>query len=345
MYYFKKYEKKKNKITVKNIIEIIIFIFIIYEVIGNRSSKIKSNTIKSDNIEEIIEIASENVVGISKNDISGNAIWGSGVVISKKGYILTNEHIAGEKNENCYVFFYYNKKIKAKVVWTDDQIDLAILKVNYEFEKCETIGNSENLKVGQKVYSIGNPVSISFSKSVTEGIISGLNRNLEFEENTQKMYLNNLIQTDATINSGSSGGALIDTNGDLIGINTIKISSAESMNFAIPIDIIRPILKNLEEEKEVKKINLGIWGYDKYSIVETDNNIDLQEGIYVSKVDSNSISELAGIKVGDIILNIDEEKIKSLIDFKVKLYERSYKNNILLKVKRAQKEYLIEIKL
>ena len=154
MYYFKKYEKKKNKITVKNIIEIFIFIFIIYEVIGNRSSKIKSNTIKSDNIEEIIEIASENVVGISKNDISGNAIWGSGVVISKKGYILTNEHIAGEKNENCYVFLNYNKKIKAKVVWTDDQIDLAILKVNYEFEKCETIGNSENLKVGKKVYSI-----------------------------------------------------------------------------------------------------------------------------------------------------------------------------------------------
>ena len=180
---------------------------------------------------------------------------------------------------------------------------------------------------------------------MTEGIIIGLNRNLEFEENTQKMYLNNLIQTDATINSGSSGGALIDTNGNLIGINTIKISSAESMNFAIPIDIIRPILKNVEEEKEVKKINLGIWGYDKYSIVETDNNIDLQEGIYVSKVDSNSISELAGIKVGDIILNIDEEKIKSLMDFKVKLYERSYKNNILLKVKRAQKEYLIEIKL
>ena len=345
MTYFKEYKKSKNKIKVRHIFEIIIFIFAIYVIFGNRNSKTESNIIENNNIEEIIQNSSENIIGISKNSVDGNSIWGTGIIISKKGYILTNEHIVGEKNENCYVFLDYNKKIKAKVVWSDNQIDLAIIKVNCEFNKCAIIGNSENLKIGQKVYSIGNPVSISFSKSVSEGIIGGLNRNLKFEENGQKMYLNNLIQTDATINSGSSGGALIDINGNLIGVNTIKMSSAESMNFAVPIDIVVPILKMLEENKEIKTINLGIWAYDKYSIAEANSNINLQNGIYVSKVDSNSIAELAGIKAGDIITNIDNETIESLMNFKVKIYEKNLKESILLKVKRAQKEFLIEVKL
>ena len=344
MNYLKKYKKKESKIKVRYIFEIIVAIFIIYIIWVNIDSKTESNVTEQINIEEIIQNTSENVVGILKNDISGNTIWGSGVVVSKKGYILTNEHIVGGKNENCYVYVDNNKKIKAKVIWSDNQIDLAILKVKHEFEKCEVLGNSKNLRLGQKVYSIGNPVSISFSRSVTEGIIGGLNRSLEFEENGQKMYLNNLIQTDATINSGSSGGALIDINGNLIGINTIKISSVESMNFAVPIDIVIPILKILEKENKIEEVQLGIWGYDKYSIAEIDSNANLKEGIYVTNVEQNSISELAGIKSGDIILSIEEEKVGTLMDFKVKIYEKMYKKSIILKIKRAQKEYLIEVK-
>ena len=149
MNYLKKYKKKESKIKVRYIFEIIVAIFIIYIIWVNIDSKTESNVTEQINIEEIIQNTSENVVGILKNDISGNTIWGSGVVVSKKGYILTNEHIVGEKNENCYVYVDNNKKIKAKVIWSDNQIDLAILKVKHEFEKCEVLGNSQNLRLGQ----------------------------------------------------------------------------------------------------------------------------------------------------------------------------------------------------
>ena len=116
------------------------------------------------------------------------------------------------------------------------------------------------------------------------------------------------------------------------------------MNFAVPIDIVIPILKILEKENKIEEVQLGIWGYDKYSIAEIDSNANLKEGIYVTNVEQNSISELAGIKSGDIILSIEEEKVGTLMDFKVKIYEKMYKKSIILKIKRAQKEYLIEVK-
>lgn len=209
MSYFKKCAKKKNKIKITNIFLFIIIGFFVFEIFQNSTwNKTESDTKSEDiGIEDCIEKVSYNIVGISKNNIQDeNTKWGSGVIASKKGYIVTNEHIAGNKNENCDVIFE-DKKLKGKVVWCDSQIDLAIIKVNYEFEECIKFGESENIKVGECVYAIGNPLGNNFKKSVTSGIISGLNRNLEFEENGKKMYLNNLIQTDATINSGSSGGA------------------------------------------------------------------------------------------------------------------------------------------
>ena len=170
-----------------------------------------------------------------------------------------------------------------------------------------------------------------------------MNRNLEFEENGEKMYLNNLIQTDATINSGSSGGALINKQGELIGINTIKIFSAESMNFAMPSNIIKTIIKKLESDENINNIKLGVWIYDKHSIKESEYNIDLNTGIYVATVDKNSVGEINGIKPGDIIFSIDGNKVDNILDFKQKLYEESSKKEIILELKRDKKMYLIKI--
>lgn len=345
MSYFKKCAKKKNKIKITNIFLFIIIGFFVFEIFQNSTwNKTESDTKSEDNgIEDCIEKVSYNIVGISKNNIQDeNTKWGSGVIASKKGYIVTNEHIAGNENENCDVIFE-DKKLKGKVVWCDSQIDLAIIKVNYEFEECIKFGESENTKVGECVYAIGNPLGNNFKKSVTSGIISGLNRNLEFKENGKKMYLNNLIQTDATINSGSSGGALINKQGELIGINTIKIFSAESMNFAMPSNIIKTIIKKLENDENITNIKLGVWIYDKHSIKESEYNIDLNTGVYVATVDKNSIGEISGIKPGDIILSIDGKQVDNVLDFKQKLYEESSKKEIVLEVKRDNKVHLIKI--
>lgn len=345
MSYFKKYAKRKSKIKITNIFLLIIIVFLVFEIFQNSTwNRTEGDTKNKDNeIEDCIEKVSYNIVGISKNNLQDeNTKWGSGVIASKKGYIVTNEHIVGNENENCSVIFE-DKKLKGKVVWCDSQIDLAIIKVNYEFEECIKFEESESVKVGECVYAIGNPLGNNFKKSVTSGIISGLNRNLEFEENGEKMYLNNLIQTDATINSGSSGGALINKQGELIGINTIKIFSAESMNFAMPSNIIKTIIKKLESDENINNIKLGVWIYDKYSIKESEYNIDLNAGIYVANVDKNSVGEINGIKPGDIIFSIDGNKVDSILDFKQKLYEESSKKEIILELKRDKKMYLIKI--
>ena len=137
--------------------------------------------------------------------------------------------------------------------------------------------------------------------------------------------------------------ALINKQGELVGINTIKIFSAESMNFAMPSNIIKTITKKLENNENINNIKLGVWIYDKHSIKESEYNIDLNTGVYVATVDNNSIGEISGIKPGDIILSIDGKQVDNVLDFKQKLYEESSKKEIILEVKRDNKVHLIKI--
>lgn len=137
--------------------------------------------------------------------------------------------------------------------------------------------------------------------------------------------------------------ALINKQGELVGINTIKIFSAESMNFAMPSNIIKTITKKLENNENINNTKLGVWIYDKHSIKESEYNIDLNTGVYVATVDNNSIGEISGIKPGDIILSIDKKQVDNVLDFKQKLYEESSKKEIILEVKRDNKVHLIKI--
>lgn len=136
---------------------------------------------------------------------------------------------------------------------------------------------------------------------------------------------------------------LINKQGELVGINTIKIFSAESMNFAMPSNIIKTITKKLENNENINNTKLGVWIYDKHSIKESEYNIDLNTGVYVATVDNNSIGEISGIKPGDIILSIDKKQVDNVLDFKQKLYEESSKKEIILEVKRDNKVHLIKI--
>lgn len=347
MNYFRSYKKKKKKSGFFKVLVCLIIVYVIYEILN-------INAIKGDDlnenmkIETIIENASNNIVGISKEYESAEgtkSIWGSGVVVSKNGYILTNEHISGSIGDIVYVVTDYNKSSKASVVWSNSELDLAIVKADCNFENCAVLGDSSQLKIAQTVYTIGNPISMSFQKSVSSGIISGLNRNLEFEENGKKFYLNNLIQTDAVINPGNSGGALINEKGELIGINTIKISSAELMGFAVPINIVKSVIERFEKEGLFKEATLNIWCYDKYSINEVNASVNVSEGVYVAQIQSNSNAEKAGLKVGDIILSIDTNQINNIVELKSYLYTKNPSDNVILNVKRDKSTFLINTKL
>ena len=168
----------------------------------------------------------ESVVWISKLKDNGSSIFstsnetslglGTGVIVSENGYILSNEHVTGGKFSTCYVTLGNSKKYDGTVVWSDSDLDLSITKINEENLQHITLGNSNNIRIGETVYAIGNPIGFEFRRTVTSGIISSKNRTIKLEENNQVSYMSDLIQTDATINPGNSGGPLIYPNGEVI---------------------------------------------------------------------------------------------------------------------------------
>lgn len=336
--YIKGYKRRNYRNIVYWLVLIILLGFIIVNIFSVK--------LKSDNEDQVvdekvlIESASNNIVGVSSNNVT----WGSGVIVSKEGYVLTNEHVS-KSDGDCYVILNYNEKVRSNIVWSNSALDLAILKVNRKFNECAIFGESDELTLGERVFAIGNPVGMDFQKSVSCGIVSGLNRNLEFEENGTTFYLNNLIQTDATINPGNSGGALINDMGQIVGINTIKITSAEGMGFAVPINIVKPIIDKLENTGKFVEPSIGVWGYDKYSIGKLNIGISLQRGIYIGQVDVNGASERSGVKVGDIILKIDEKELNTISDLRRYIYEKNPGDYVKLRIKRDNSEHDINVKL
>lgn len=345
----KSYKKAKNN-NHKFISFSLVFIGIVVTFVGvfYSNKTISEDIDKNINIEGIIENTSSFVVGISKDNISfgdNNSIWGSGIIVSKSGLILTNAHVCGEKNSICNVVFDYEKSYEGRVVWSNESWDLAIIKIDVKLNNCIGFNENNEIKLGQEVYSIGNPINISFQKTVSKGIVSGINRNLEFEENSEKYYMNNLIQTDAAINRGSSGGALVDINGNLIGINTIKISNAELMSFAIPIDVVIPVIKKLEQNLNFEEAKLRVWCYDKYNIYESNSSKKIDSGVLVAKIENDSNAERAGLRVGDVINYIDTNEINSILDFKKILLSKNVGENIILKIKRDNRDFILNVEL
>lgn len=178
--------------------------------------------VKEENqtISDMIERVSSCVVGISKLKNNGNSIFlkdgttklglGTGIILSEDGYILTNEHVSGAKFSSCYVTVENGNTYTANVVWSDTDLDLSIIKINAKGLPFVTLGDSDQIKVGEKVYAIGNPIGFEFQRTVTSGIISAINRTIKIEEEEKSSYMEDLIQTDATINPGNSGGPLLN---------------------------------------------------------------------------------------------------------------------------------------
>lgn len=309
----------------------------------------------SSGLDEIIENITECTVGVSKIKDIGSTIFleksaeslnlGSGIIISSEGYILTNQHVAGEKYSTCYITLKNGVTCNGIVVWSSADLDLAIIKINMKELPNAILGNSDDVRIGTNVYAVGNPVGYELQRTVTSGIISGTNRTIKVEDEDKKSYLEGLIQTDATINQGNSGGPLINSNGEVIGITTLKIDDADGIGFAIPINIVKPILKKLLDTGEFNEPYLGISGYDKDAIPYLSSNINFEKGIYVEEVDELGPLKNSKLKKGDIIEKIDDIEIDSMNKLKEYIYSKNIGDEVMLTVKNNNKTWKITSKL
>ena len=323
------------------------------------NNEIPINNVESDNInekeeiEDMIEKCTKSIVGISKIKQNDSAVFvedseiklglGSGVIISENGYILTNAHVVGNKFSSCFVTLENGRNYNANVVWVDDNIDLAIIKILAYGLDVITLGNSDEIRLAEDVYAIGNPIGFEFQRTVTKGIISGKDRTIKIESEIDNQYMEDLIQTDATINEGNSGGALINSNGELIGINTVKLSDADGIGFAVPINIVKPIIDKLLKDKMFEEAYLGISGYDKEVIPYLNSNLDIDTGIYVAKINIDGPLFTANIREGDIILAIDNVEINKINELKKIIYSKNPGDKVNLRVKRDATEFEIEV--
>lgn len=232
---------------------------------------------------------------------------GSGIVITADGYIATNYHVI-EGATKIKVSLNNGDEYEAKVMGGDAQTDIAIIKIDAKDLTYATLGNSSELRVGEKAIAIGNPLGQEFAGTVTQGVISALNRSVTFEDKTLT-----LIQTDAAINPGNSGGALVNSYGEVIGINTAKISSSEleGLGFAIPIDEAKPIIEDLIKYGYVKgRPFIGVSGR---SVTERDAKAyNMVVGVYVVSVSEYSPAEKSGIMIGDIITEVNGTKVTTV---------------------------------
>lgn len=254
---------------------------------------------------------------------------GSGIIISEDGYILTNNHIVNSSSNSSYyevgkankvTVYLYNDETAydAEIIGTDEQTDLAVIKIDKTGLQAAELGDSDSVQVGEFSMAIGNPLGMQ--SSVTAGMISAVNR--EVTDSDGKTYT--LIQTDAAINSGNSGGALVNSKGQVIGVNTLKLSGTgiEGMGFAIPINSTKDIYEQLIQYNKVKRPYIGITGRDLDEALAKANN--LVAGVYVQAVEDFTAAQKADIRNGDVIIEADGQKITTMDE----LNEIKNKHNI-----------------
>ena len=370
--------KKKNKIKKMIKLTIIIAItFIILVFLYNTYSNIEINeptyqtervisTTNEQTVDNVIENSEKistmlekvmgSVVGISKLKNNGNSIFsssnedalgiGTGIIVSEDGYILSNEHVTGSKFSTCYITLENGKKQEGKVVWSDTDLDLSLTKIDAKNLTTITLGNSSKIKVGESVYAIGNPIGFEFRRTVTSGIISAKNRSIKLEENNNVSYMSDLIQTDATINPGNSGGPLITPSGEVIGINTVKISSAEGIGFAIPVNVVKGVIESFINTGKFEQPTLGIYVYDKNVIPYLDTNIiTFTKGVYVAQINKNGPAYDTELKEGDIINTIDNKEINTMNDLREYIYTKNVGDIVELNITRGKINKVIKITL
>lgn len=309
---------------------------------------------KSQTVADMLEKVTESVVGISRLTSAGGSILnnisseelglGTGIIVSSNGYILSNSHVTGEKYSTCYVTID-EKTYKGTVAWSDSNLDLSIVKVQANNLSYVEFDDSAGLRVGEQVYAIGNPIGYEFRRTVTSGIISALNRTIKIDDIENSSYISDLIQTDATINPGNSGGPLVNSEGKVIGINTVKITSAEGIGFAIPINVIKPVVESFKQKGSFEEATLGIYAYDG-DVAEYLNLKDkTSKGVYVSQIINNGPAYYSDLKEGDLIISIDGKSLNTINDLREYIYSKVPGDVVKLNIVRGDKSKEVGVNL
>ncbi len=316
-----------------------------------------------------IEKVSKNVVNIASVRMVTDELLrifpiegvGSGIAIDNQGHILTNYHVV-DHARRLKVTLYDGRTFNAKVIGTDKLTDLAVLKIEHDSNNSSNnnnnnnnnnpdnkaidsipsaeLGDSDNLKVGQIVIAVGNPFGLTGGPTVTSGIISSLNRNIEFEDGVLE-----LVQTDAAINPGNSGGPLVNTNGEVIAINTAKIPYAHGIGFAVPVNTAKTILQQLIKNGKVTRPWLGITTIKITSRIARYYRLPTNEGALVVKVEEYSPASDSGIRPGDIIEEIDEKRIEEITELSSRIKHKNVNEQTLLSVNRYGRRFTISVTL
>ncbi len=335
------------------------------------TNKVKEGIYITD-VSDVVEEVMPSIVSITSKTLVKSGMFGpsffnqeqysegagSGIIVSKNDtelLILTNNHVIEEAKE-LSVQFVNEKSVDATVKGTSERKDVAVISVKLsdldsatiESIKIATLGDSNNLKVGNGIIAIGN--ALGYGQSVTTGVVSALNREVTIDNITTKM-----IQIDAAINGGNSGGALLNSSGEVVGINSAKYSSSgmsssasiEGMGFAIPITDVRELITSLMNGEEDKSdATMGVEGY---MITEENNNYNMPTGFYISKIVKDSGADKAGLEIGNIITEIEGKKVKSFNDLTDVIYNKKKGETVKIKVsytnKREYKEKEIEVTL
>ncbi len=265
---------------------------------------------------------------------------GSGVIISTDGYIVTNNHVV-DKSDELTVTLNDKREFKARLIGQDAATDLALIKIDGKDLPTLPIGNSNDLKVGEWVLAVGNPMNLS--STVTAGIISAKARNLGMSGGVESF-----IQTDAAINQGNSGGALVNTRGELVGINAAILSSTGSYTgygFAIPTTIMQKVVSDLKEYGIVQRAILGITGGDNNSEISKKEDYGIINGVYIAEVVEGGAAEEAGLQKNDVITAINDKKINSMSELQEIIAQLKPGSKVKVTYYRQKKQHTLELTL
>lgn len=301
-------------------------------------------------ISQVVKKVIPSVVGISTLHTTRSTVWddtqviegvGSGVIVHPTGYILTNDHVAGGNPTHITVILKNGDELEGRTLWSDPTLDLAIVKVDAENLPAATLGDSDQLEVGETAIAIGTPLGLQFQHTVTAGIISALNRTVQVPTERGQNFMEDLIQTDASINPGNSGGPLVNMRGEVVGINTIKVTSAEGIGFAIPINVAKPVIEHFIKEGSFVTPYIGVVGFDKEMARYFKQDENIQEGVYVVDIDERGPAYRAGVRVEDIITKVGDKKVTKMLDLRSAVYSYKVGDRVSIEIIRRGKRRIV----
>ncbi|XHH08526.1 MAG: S1C family serine protease [Candidatus Bathyarchaeia archaeon] len=296
---------------------------------------------------DIIENVSKSVVNISTVKLVHNIFYqavpvggmGSGTIIdAKQGLILTNNHVVGGA-EKINVTLWNNEVLQGTITGSCAIHDIAVIKVNGNNLQASELGDSDKLRVGQRVYAIGNPFGLTGGPSVTSGVVSAINRTIE----SQRGVFENLVQTDAAINPGNSGGPLVNLEGKIVAINTAIIPYAQGIGFAIPINSAKTCTNGIVTEGAPKRAWLGIIGLSLTFDLARYYGLPVDHGVLVTKVSRGSPAAAVGMVEGDIILSLNNVDVRRIEDLVAQIHKHKVGDSVRVFALRNSREYYFDL--